>query len=833
MAAAASPDSFLDPALAPLRFAARRDFANLDVVRNLEASVRAALARVGPGATPEQRSALARFEAALVGLDALPPGEKRARIGALIALAEGEAGAPAPEALPPRVAPPAPETPPPPKPARRPRGEGQRVRRAAPQVEEEAPATARRVAPEAASLGTPVARLAAVRAKTAERLAARGIRTVRDLLFLLPREYQDRTRAKPIAELEVGQSATIEGEVLISGARIIGRGRRLFEAALSDGTGRISIKYFRFRKQHLEALYARGARLRVTGKVGKFGAQKQMVQPEAHPAEAEPRLSGWVPIYPSIEGVTPAALRGLVQKVANACAHRIVDPVPEVVLTRHGYPPLAQAVARAHHPRDGEERELLEQMRARLVFDELLYGQLALARISRHRAGQPGLAHPGATDVAPLAARLFPFTLTAAQARVAEEIARDLERDRPMHRLLQGDVGSGKTAIALLAAALVHRAGRQTAILAPTEILAEQHAANARRMLEPHGLRTALLTGSTSKKARQQLLRLLAQGQVDVLIGTHALLEADVRFADLGLAITDEQHRFGVNQRQRLLEKREDATPDVLVMTATPIPRTLAMTSYGDLETSIIDELPPGRSPTETRVFVGPQAARAYDAVRAELDAGRQAYIIFPLVETSDVLDLQAATDAVDRIAERFAPHRVGLLHGRLKPDDKSEVMRAFGDNAIQVLVSTTVVEVGVDVPNATCIVIEDAERFGLSQLHQLRGRVGRGGHAGRCFLVTQTPGVSRLEVLEETASGFEVAERDLQIRGPGEILGTAQSGAFFELADPVADRPVLERARAEAARLLAEDPELERHPELRAELTRRFADRMKLAGVG
>jgi len=410
------------------------------------------------------------------------------------------------------------------------------------------------------------------------------------------------------------------------------------------------------------------------------------------------------------------------------------------------------------------------------VFDELFYGQLALGLVRHRRGDERGIAHRGATDFEEFARELFPFELTNAQRRVAAEIAADLESSRPMNRLLQGDVGSGKTAVAFLAAALVRRAGRQTAILAPTEILAEQHAANARRALEPHGLRTALLTGSTSTKARSQLLRWLRQGQVDVLIGTHALLEPDVAFHDLGLAVTDEQHRFGVNQRQSLIAKRADAAPDVLVMTATPIPRTLALTAYGDLKTSIIDELPPGRSPTETKVFVGEQGARAYDRVAEELVQGRQAYVIFPLVETSDVLDLKAATDAFDQVAERFAPHRVGLLHGRLKPEEKNEVMQAFARNELQVLVSTTVVEVGVDVPNATCIVIENAERFGLSQLHQLRGRVGRGQHAGRCFLVTESAAVDRLRVLEETSSGFEVAERDLQLRGPGEVLGTRQS---------------------------------------------------------
>lgn len=840
----------LEPALRPLRFAARKDFSNLSVVKNLEAAVRAGLGRVRAEAAGDEAAALDRFEATLAGLDALPDPEKRVRIEALLALGDGvnvEAAPPPPEGAGPRreaasssrrhrtssgAAPPADSATAEARPRRR--GESKKLISAAPRVDEEPVAPTKRVAMADASLGTPLINVTGVGPKTAERLAKHGIRTVQDALFLLPRDYEDRSRARPIAEAQPGERVTVEGEVLLSAVRFAGKGRRIFEVALSDGTGRINLKFFRFRKAHHEALYARGARVRVTGPVTRFGAQKQMVHPEGKSADEVELHRGWVPVYPQIEGVPNATLRGIVQKLATACAHRIEDPVPEEILERHGHPDLARAVVRAHLPAEEADRDVLDHMRARLVFDELLYGQLAMALVRDRRGESKGVAHPGAADFEALARELFPFELTGAQRRAMEEIAADLESPRPMNRLLQGDVGSGKTAVALLAAALVRRAGRQAAILAPTEILAEQHAANARRMLEPRGIRTALLTGSTTAKARSQLLRWLERGQVDVLIGTHALLEPDVGFQDLGLAITDEQHRFGVNQRQALMAKRADSTPDVLVMTATPIPRTLALTAYGDLHTSIIDELPPGRSPTETRVFVGDRAARAYDRVAAEVDAGRQAYVIFPLVETSETLDLQAATDAFDRIAERFAPHRVGLMHGRLDSKQKTEVMRAFSANEVQVLVSTTVVEVGVDVPNATCIIIENAERFGLSQLHQLRGRVGRGRHPGRCMLLTEHEGVERLRVLEETQSGFEVAERDLQLRGPGEILGTRQSGVVeLLLADLVRDAAVLEAARAEAARLLRADPRLAGYPALAAELMRRFADRLALAGVG
>ena len=408
-----------------------------------------------------------------------------------------------------------------------------------------------------------------------------------------------------------------------------------------------------------------------------------------------------------------------------------------------------------------------------------------------------------------------------------------------MNRLLQGDVGSGKTAVALLASAAVVSAGRQAAILAPTEILADQHFANAMKTLGSAGITIARLTGSAKTKERRQLLRALLARQVDVLVGTHALLEPDVAFADLGLAVVDEQHRFGVHQRAALRNKRSDAMPDLLIMTATPIPRTLALTAYGDLRVSIIDELPPGRSPTVTEVFSANQSELALTHVERALEEGRQAYVVYPLVEASENLDLTAATDAVGDLQERFRPHEVGLLHGRMRPEDKAAVMRRFKDGQLGVLVSTTVIEVGVDVPNATVMLVQHADRFGLSQLHQLRGRVGRGAHRGTCLLVAgdaSKDGWARLQVLAETSDGFVVAERDLAIRGPGELLGTRQSGLPDLVVTNLArDGSIVELSKAAADEVRARDPDLgaTEHARLRDELDRRFGAKMKLTDAG
>lgn len=677
---------------------------------------------------------------------------------------------------------------------------------------------------------------------TAKRLGAKGLTTVLDALLWLPRRYEDRRVITPIAEVVAGEFVQVQGRVLHAAMSRAGAGRLLFEVVLGDGTGTLNLRWFRFHADGMKRRFVRDRTFLVSGTVTAWGAMRQMVHPEVEdPREVgEAGAPGIAPVYSEVEGLRPKQLRTVLQEVARRFAHRVEDPLPGHLRARRGLPALAHALRKAHLPETldpGEEPD--GPVRHRLVYDELLFFQLMLAQRKQSGEAQPGLVNVSPTPWAELAAAMLPFPLTGAQRRAIGEIAGDLGRDRPMNRLLQGDVGAGKTAVAMVAAAIVARAGRQTALLAPTEILAAQHAATSERYLTAIGLRHALLTGSTRAKARREILDALGAGELDVLIGTHAILEPAVRFARLGLAIVDEQHRFGVEQRGSLRQKTDGVAPDVLVMTATPIPRTLALTLYGDLEVSILDERPPGRTPITTSVLRERDRRQAWQQVEQALGQGRQAYVVFPLVESSEQSDLRAATEAVDEIRARFPGHGVGLLHGRMRPDDKSSVMDEFRAGRLGVLVSTTVIEVGVDVPNATVMVIENAERFGLSQIHQLRGRVGRGMHPGRCVLIVGSGGQeawNKLAVLERTDDGFAVAEADLEIRGPGELLGTRQSGlASLATADLVRDAHVLEQAREDALDLIRQDPQL-LHPEheaLRAELERRRRVSFGWADVG
>lgn len=893
MSSSSDRDDPLAPVLRPLRFAAKNDFSNLSVIRGVEAAVRAAAQAAEPHLDAPQRAQLQHVLTCVDGIDAADDHTKRDRIRAALgddtratptksaappnattAAKSGSASAPTksaaktksttaaqPESVATRTKSAAPTQPagtaksgsdPAPRKSAAPPAAQQdelfkpavtarRVRKAAPQAAV-AERPTKRVPMEQATPGHHLADLVGVGPKTAERLASNRIVTVQDALFFLPTRYEDRTQFTTIDRLVEGEHAAVRGRVSAASMRMMGRRKRMFEIAVRDDTGTLSCRFFRFSKNQMEAKFARGVEVVVFGKVTKWGAMRQMVHPEmsVHVDDAPPAPEGIVPVYPEIQAVPKKTLTKIVTTLAEVAAAAIEDPLPEDLRERLGLAPLAEAVLRAHRPEPTDTtdpRGPLERMRARLVFDELFFLQLALARTRTARDALVGLTHRPDATWSQLAERLLPFELTGAQARALETIAKDLAASRPMNRLLMGDVGSGKTAVAFIAAALVQAAGRQTAILAPTEILASQHFKNALKLLEPAGFDVRLLTGSTKAAARTEILSGLRAKTVDVLVGTHAILEPAVRFADLGLAIVDEQHRFGVEQRAALSAKREDATPDVLVMTATPIPRTLSLTAYGDLRTTIIDELPPGRSPTETNVYPLKDRRRAYRIVSDELAAGRQAYVVFPLVEASEKLDLTAASDAVEELADRFAPKRVGLLHGRMKPDEKAEVMDAFVKGDVAVLVSTTVVEVGVDVENASVMVVEHAERFGLSQLHQLRGRVGRGQYTGRCVLLVDAKskeGAERVQVLAQTSSGFEVAERDLELRGAGEILGTRQSGlAELHLADLVRDAAVLERARDEAFAILEGDPDLAEHAALAAELERRYAERLALSRVG
>jgi len=653
-----------------------------------------------------------------------------------------------------------------------------------------------------------------------------------DLALHLPLRYEDQTRLVPIASLREGVSGQVQGQVL--DCRVETRSRRQLLVRIDDGSGELLLRLLHFYPSTQKTM-APGALLRVRGELRSGFLGREMVHPEVQAvAHDTPLPAGLTPVYPSSAGLPQAYLRKVIAS-ALPRAH-LAELLPPALLPA-GLPPLREALEFLHRPPPGTDLEALSLRRHpawhRLKFEELLAQQLAQAQ---SRAARARLCAPSLRPLAEggLAARLLavlPFALTAAQRRVVAEIEADLARPAPMHRLLQGDVGSGKTVVAALAAAVAVDSGWQCALMAPTEILAEQHFRKLVQWLEPLGVGLAWLTGSRKGRSRAAMLQAVADGRAALVVGTHAVIQHDVAFARLGLAIVDEQHRFGVAQRLALRDKRVAADavaacapgpqspalePHLLMMSATPIPRTLAMSHYADLELSTLDELPPGRSPIVTKVFADTRRAQVLDRVRNAVATGQQVYWVCPLVEESEHLDLQNATathaELAALLAERGA--QAGLLHGRMAAADKAAVMAQFSAGALQLLVATTVIEVGVDVPNASLMVIEHAERFGLAQLHQLRGRVGRGSVASVCVLLYTSPlsatGRARLRAMAETTDGFEIARRDLDIRGPGEFMGARQSGdALLRFADLAEDEPLLLKARAAAVQLLRESPEL------------------------
>ena len=656
-------------------------------------------------------------------------------------------------------------------------------------------------------------------------LAKLGLVRDIDLALHLPLRYEDETRIVPIASLHDGDIGQVEG--VVTASRIQFRPRRQLVVTLQDESGELVLRFLHFYPSQ-QKTFAAGRRMRLRGETrsGFFGPE--MVHPSFKPADT-PLPTSLTPVYPSTVQLSQAVLR---KAVAGGLARADLDEILPPGSTPARLPRLREALIRLHQPLPGLDAQALEDRShpawQRLKFDELLAQQLSQLRAKREREQQRApafAAERGGLHDALLAA--LPFSLTAAQRHVAEEIARDLARAVPMHRLLQGDVGSGKTVVAALAAAVVIGAGWQCALMAPTEILAEQHLKKLVGWLAPLGITVAWLTGSRKGKARTRMLAQVESGEAALVVGTHAVIEDPVRFARLGLAIIDEQHRFGVTQRLALRAKLgesnasgESLEPHMLMMSATPIPRTLAMTLFADLDVSTIDVLPPGRTPVETRLFADSRRDEVIARIRDEVGRGRQVYWVCPLVEASAVLDLQNATATHAQLCEAFPGHMVGLLHGRMPAAEKTAVMSLFASGQIAVLVATTVIEVGVDVANASLMVVEHAERFGLSQLHQLRGRVGRGETASICVLLYSAPisetAKSRLKALLETGDGFEISRRDLEIRGPGELLGARQSGAaLLRFADPLADEALLLEARRAAERLLDVDPQAaERHVE-------------------
>ena len=696
-----------------------------------------------------------------------------------------------------------------------------------------------------AFLSRSVAVLPGAGTKRAEALAKRGLRRVGDLLFHLPTRYDDRRRVSRIGELQVGLRATFAGEVLHAElVRLRGR-RPMLQAVVGDGSGTIQLKWFRG-GEALQGRMKPGVRLRVTGEVRRYRFEKELIHPEMDVlAEGEPVAgAGWVPVYAAIEGVPPRTFRGLVARAVDSAADLAPDLLPDALAESRGLPPLSRALREIHQPPPNADAEALQQRATpaheRLVLEELFLLELGLALRRATRAAEPGIAIAPAPNAVQSAVQHFPFQLTGAQQRAWREIRGDLAQSHPMSRLLQGDVGSGKTAIAALAAVACCAAGHQAALMAPTELLAEQHIQTLRQLLSgAPQMRMALLTASVPRAESRALRERLAGGEALLAVGTHALLQGSLAFRRLALVIVDEQHRFGVLQRAALAAANPDGrTPHVLVMTATPIPRSLALTLYGDLDLSVMDELPPGRQPAQTLLLRSGEGRRVMDLLRDALDRGEQAFVVYPLVEESENSDLRAATQQAEVIRRALPDIGVELMHGRQPASERAQVMERFRRAESRVLVATTVVEVGVDVPNATLMVVEHAERFGLAQLHQLRGRVGRGARAGVCVLVARGGGEdseARLRAMLETTDGFRIADADLRIRGPGDFLGTRQHGKLPDLrfADLVRDARLVAVARDAARETVHSDPGLASQPTLARAVQTRWGDRISLFGVG
>ena len=663
----------------------------------------------------------------------------------------------------------------------------------------------------------------------AEQLARLGIETVEDLLYHRPHRYEDRRRLATIGQLIPGQKTSTQGTVVAMSEKRYGTYQ--FQAAIADDSGVLQCTWFG--QRYLRRLITRGARLIVYGKVERFASLVMTVEEfEVLTGGEEDTLHTQriVPVHPATEGLSPRVLRTIIHQALGSHAAEVPEILPADVVRRYGLPDRGAALRSMHFPSTLEEAEAA---RGRLAFDELFVLQLGVLIRRQRLAGiDKGYRYRAGDEVLREFIVRLPFPLTAAQERVIAEIVRDLRGSAPMNRLLQGDVGSGKTVVAAAALYLAVRGGHQGALMAPTEILAEQHLATFRQLLEPLGVRIALLSGGGRKREREGVRARVARGEIDIAVGTHALLEAGVTFPHLGLIVVDEQHKFGVMQRATL--RRKGFHPDVLVMTATPIPRTLTMTVYGDLDLSVLDELPPGRGAIRTYVRGPEKRPEVYAWVRDMVEQGARAYVVCPLIEESEKLQVEAAVRLAERLqAEVFRGLTVGLLHGRLRPDEKDDVMRAFRAGEVKVLVATSVIEVGIDVPEATIMVIEDADRFGLAQLHQLRGRIGRGAERSYCVLLAgmgTEESRRRMEAMAASRDGFVIAQRDLELRGPGELLGTRQHGLpELRVANLVDDLPLLERSREEAARLLARDPAL-RDPDLaavHAEVLARFGGRL------
>ncbi len=798
----------------PLRFASRNASRLVGFEALLERTVKGARGKI-PDDVLDELLAVGR------GFDAGDDDDKRARAARLLAILERPEGA-APRAS--AVL------------ARAPAAPAER-----PASSETAPS--RRAASDV--LAVPVRFIKGIGPRRAAELDKRGIATAGDLLYTLPRTYEDRRATRRIADLTPGVLAAVSGTVVASGpVGAPGRGRR-YEVAVDDGSGQLRLVFFHFRPPEMQKRFPRGAVITASGEVQAYGPRLQMVHPRAAAGARVEELGGVQPVYPELLGLHPLELARCVKAaLERARADGVHDPLPDDIRRAGEVEPLARAFDELHAPKDdtgAEELRALVERRSpahrRLAFEELFVLATALALRRRLAHVDPALPLAAVDGEAEAVARLLPFAPTRAQARAIREVLADLDRPVPMARLLQGDVGAGKTAVAAAACLRAVRAGAQAAFMAPTELLAEQHARTLKKLFVPLGVRVELFTGSMGKKARAVALARLRNRDVDVAVGTQALLSDGVDFARLGLCVVDEQHRFGVVQRAQLRDKgAEGKVPHLLVMTATPIPRSLALTVYGDLSVSVLDELPPGRTPVATSATR--DVERAVAMVREVVERGERAFVVYPLIDDSEKVDLAAATAGYEDLRGRFGDD-VALLHGRMKAAEREATMARLTRGDVKVLVSTTVIEVGVDVPEATLMVVMNAERFGLAQLHQLRGRVGRSVHASRCVLVVDGGGedaLRRVQVLCDTNDGFKIAEEDLAIRGPGDVLGTRQSGLpSLAFSDLVRHAPLIELTRSLAQTLVDDDPALARaaHAGLKKLVYERYARRLALVAAG